>query len=224
MQSCRSLYTERNIDFPSDEFHFPIDRGAEIHIHQVDNVISREDGDILRKIYFYNIELMREQESNVLEEPLVWTTRISATSEKRFIKELQDRLFQVVANIFPLENARFDLSVISRMRAGQKMIEHADNADYHCPEHGDHQWSDAPCDAGRWVPLKNRWYRDYSVILYFGDDPVGGELYFPQYGKYIPAARGTLVAFPSNRYYLHRVETVVSGERFAFASWLTNEK
>lgn len=63
--------------------------------------------------------------------------------------------------------------------------------------------------------------RDISIILYLNDKFTGGQLSFPKINFKIQPKAGLLVAFPSGRPYLHKAETVESGERLAIVTWAT---
>lgn len=63
--------------------------------------------------------------------------------------------------------------------------------------------------------------RDLSLVLYLNDDYKGGEFIFPELNIRVRPKPGMLIAFPSNQNYLHGVEPVTSGERFAIVSWMT---
>jgi predicted 2-oxoglutarate/Fe(II)-dependent dioxygenase YbiX len=63
--------------------------------------------------------------------------------------------------------------------------------------------------------------RDLSVLIYLNDDYEGGDLVFPELHIKIKPKRGMLVAFPSTHQYLHGVEPVIHGERFAIVTWMT---
>lgn len=59
-------------------------------------------------------------------------------------------------------------------------------------------------------------YRGITVILYLNDEFEGGEIYFNKQDKLIKPAPGTLVMFPSNRYFTHEVKPITSGMRFSY--------
>jgi predicted 2-oxoglutarate/Fe(II)-dependent dioxygenase YbiX len=63
--------------------------------------------------------------------------------------------------------------------------------------------------------------RDLSVLIYLNDDYEGGNLVFPELHISIKPKKGMLVAFPSTHHYLHGVEPVTKGERFAIVTWMT---
>ena len=63
--------------------------------------------------------------------------------------------------------------------------------------------------------------RDLSTILFLNDDFEGGEFVFPDLRVRIKPEPGLLVAFPSSQFYLHKVEPVISGTRYAMVNWMT---
>ena len=63
--------------------------------------------------------------------------------------------------------------------------------------------------------------RDLSTILFLNDDFEGGEFVFPDLRIRIKPEPGLLVAFPSSEFYLHMVEPVTSGTRYAMVNWMT---
>ena len=63
--------------------------------------------------------------------------------------------------------------------------------------------------------------RDLSTILFLNNDFDGGEFVFPDLRVRIKPEPGLLVAFPSSQFYLHTVEPVISGTRYAMVNWMT---
>jgi predicted 2-oxoglutarate/Fe(II)-dependent dioxygenase YbiX len=63
--------------------------------------------------------------------------------------------------------------------------------------------------------------RDLAVLLYLNDDYEGGNLVFPELHINIRPKKGMLVAFPATHNYIHGVEPVTKGERFAIVTWMT---
>lgn len=68
-----------------------------------------------------------------------------------------------------------------------------------------------------------RWYRavdrDISILIYFNDDYEGGGLRFNHFNyEYKPRA-GDLVIFPANNVYIHESRPVITGRKYALASW-----
>jgi len=63
--------------------------------------------------------------------------------------------------------------------------------------------------------------RDLSTVLFLNDDFEGGEFVFPDLRVRIRPEPGLLVAFPSSQFYLHGVEPVISGTRYAMVNWFT---
>jgi hypothetical protein len=63
-------------------------------------------------------------------------------------------------------------------------------------------------------------FRRASTVFYLNDNYEGGEIEFPSFNvKYKPQA-GDFIMFPSSYAYRHKVNPVVSGIRYAIASWL----
>lgn len=55
---------------------------------------------------------------------------------------------------------------------------------------------------------------DYGSIIYINDNYLGGEIYFPQHQIEITPKAGTLIFFPSSKYYLHGVRKILAGVRY----------
>jgi hypothetical protein len=63
-------------------------------------------------------------------------------------------------------------------------------------------------------------FRRASTVFYLNDNYEGGEIEFPSFDvKYKPQA-GDFIMFPSSYAYRHKVNPVISGTRYAIASWL----
>ena len=63
-------------------------------------------------------------------------------------------------------------------------------------------------------------FRRASTVFYLNDNYEGGEIEFPSFDvKYKPKA-GDFIMFPSSYAYRHKVNPVISGTRYAIASWL----
>ena len=69
-----------------------------------------------------------------------------------------------------------------------------------------------------WKRVTNR---HLTALLYLDDDYEGGNLTFPEYNIAMRPSIGQLVAFPSNRYFSHGVEPLISGERHVLVFWST---
>jgi Rps23 Pro-64 3,4-dihydroxylase Tpa1-like proline 4-hydroxylase len=63
--------------------------------------------------------------------------------------------------------------------------------------------------------------RDLSMILYLNNDFEGGDFIFPTLNIRVRPKPGMLITFPSTPEYLHGVEPVTKGERFAIVNWMT---
>lgn len=66
--------------------------------------------------------------------------------------------------------------------------------------------------------------RSWSSLFYVSGDFSGGEIVFPQQGREIKPEEGSFVAFPSGAPYLHHVNPVTSGARYAVPVWFTDDK
>jgi len=64
--------------------------------------------------------------------------------------------------------------------------------------------------------------RVLSVLLYLNDDYVGGEITFKQSNVTIKPSAGSIVFFPSNFLYVHEVDSVLKGPRYALPTWFHN--
>ena len=86
-------------------------------------------------------------------------------------------------------------------------------------EHRDSLWM---CQSNYWKPNTNKQAKDLMVIP-LNDDYEGGELTFEFKGKEYPIKNvaNTLVIFPSNLLYKHKVTKVTKGTRFAVVGWMT---
>lgn len=62
---------------------------------------------------------------------------------------------------------------------------------------------------------------DLNSIIYYNDDYVGGDLYYPQHGITVRPKPGMAVIHPGDINYLHGVTPVVSGNRFTTPSFYT---
>lgn len=62
--------------------------------------------------------------------------------------------------------------------------------------------------------------RDISVVWYLNDDFDGGEFVFLPSQLTIRPATGMVVTFPSTHEYAHTAKPVISGMRYAVATWM----
>jgi predicted 2-oxoglutarate/Fe(II)-dependent dioxygenase YbiX len=107
-----------------------------------------------------------------------------------------------VAPFYHVDFEWFERPQLLRYPPGGKYNRHAD------AEHQDAQ--------GNW---RRALSRDYSVILYLNDDFAGGELEMVNQQLTIQPEPGMLLAFPSDRGFLHAVLPTTSGVRYALVSW-----
>ena len=66
--------------------------------------------------------------------------------------------------------------------------------------------------------------RQLSVILNLNDDYEGGNLVFTDQKeeeiKRIKLGKGTIIFFPSNFMYPHKIEPITKGTRYSIVAWL----
>lgn len=62
---------------------------------------------------------------------------------------------------------------------------------------------------------------DLSIVLYFNDDFEGGDLVFPQHDIRIAPAPGRMIIYPGDDAYLHYVDHVIAGVRWACPLFFT---
>jgi len=63
--------------------------------------------------------------------------------------------------------------------------------------------------------------RDISIVIYLNSDFEGGEIVFPKQAISIKPRAGMLVAFPSTHNFLHGVNPLISGTRYAVVNWFS---
>lgn len=207
-------------------FRFPVPAAARELILVRDGFASAEECRALIEIYAAHHAPGPDQASNVLRSPVVWSSALLGGSHRaawRQIQRIKARIITAARAAFQLDELFVEADVLNRMVPGEVHIEHADNADYRCAQHGDHRWIDGDCTVGRWVPMSHRWWRDISAVLYLDDAFEGGSLRFDQHGVTVQPRPGLLVAFPSSRMFLHHVTRVTSGVRHALAMWCTRD-
>lgn len=64
--------------------------------------------------------------------------------------------------------------------------------------------------------------RTVSLSFFLNDDFTGGELVFPEFDLSVKPVAGQMVIFPSNYPYIHRVNPVETGIRYAAVRWYTH--
>ena len=62
--------------------------------------------------------------------------------------------------------------------------------------------------------------RKVSVVYYFNDDYVGGEIVFPRFDVEIKPKAGQLLLFPASYVYNHNVNEIKEGTRYSMVNWL----
>jgi hypothetical protein len=66
--------------------------------------------------------------------------------------------------------------------------------------------------------------RILSGLTYLNDDYEGGELNFPQSKIKMKPEAGSIIFFPSNFVYVHSIDLMTSGSRYALPHWYHNRK
>ena len=66
--------------------------------------------------------------------------------------------------------------------------------------------------------------RDISFLFYLNDQYGGGELEFGDLGLTIKPKKGMMIAFPSYKEFLHKVNPVTWGHRYTLVSWVATKK
>jgi hypothetical protein len=66
--------------------------------------------------------------------------------------------------------------------------------------------------------------KHFSTIIYFNDDYVGGELYFPEYNAEIKPTKNSAISFKGDVDHLHGVKLIESGTRFTISLFWTEIK
>lgn len=78
-------------------------------------------------------------------------------------------------------------------------------------------------DAEHLDAAARKWYRvvdrDISILMYLNDGYEGGGLRFKHFNYTYQPKAGDLVLFPSSNVYMHESIPVVSGSKYALASW-----
>jgi hypothetical protein len=74
-------------------------------------------------------------------------------------------------------------------------------------------------DMGQHVDDFAVFHNNISSILYINDNYIGGEIVFDQYNYSIKPKSGTLIMFPGNKYYAHKVNKVIDGNRYTAPFW-----
>jgi Rps23 Pro-64 3,4-dihydroxylase Tpa1-like proline 4-hydroxylase len=62
-------------------------------------------------------------------------------------------------------------------------------------------------------------HHNMSAIIYLNDNYEGGEIHFSDFDLTIKPKFNTLVLFPGNKYYSHKVLKITGGERYTMPIW-----
>ena len=65
---------------------------------------------------------------------------------------------------------------------------------------------------------------EYAALTYLNDDYEGGEIYFPNFDLQIKPLPGELIFFPGTQHYMHGVNEIIAGNRYALMTFFTTPK
>jgi hypothetical protein len=147
-----------------------------------------------------------DEDGLVLYQASIWDNRVctynslmeSDPSILELINSMIARLKIEVDKFFEVD-AKETGPAIVRWPIGARQEPHADKEFHAGPERG------RPNDFPNY---------DIAGLFYFNDDYEGGELYFPQHGIEFKPVPGAAYFFPGDKYYVHGVRPVKSGNRF----------
>jgi hypothetical protein len=115
-------------------------------------------------------------------------------------------------------------ALLNRWREGREQKPHID---YLIEEEGkdksplyEHGMNDAFIDEFK----KNFHTKHFSSLIYFNEDFVGGELYFPQHNLEIKPIANSIVSFKGDVEHMHGVKRVESGIRYTISLFWTEIK
>jgi hypothetical protein len=95
----------------------------------------------------------------------------------------------------------------------QHSVEETVKGPYILIKYQDSDKFDYHVDDGRTYP------RTISMSAYLNDDYEGGEIEFPLFGISHKPEAGDIIVFSSSFPYMHRVNPVISGTRYAIVNW-----
>nr|WP_157554631.1 2OG-Fe(II) oxygenase [Herbidospora sakaeratensis] len=161
------------------------------------------------------VEQIREVKTS---DPTVRTTRVRSEMSAISLMEhgddtvagIRSRVLAELSKFFGLDDLWLECTILSEMRAGDRVPLHADNERR---------------VAEKWEPNHTP-HRSHAAILYLnsagpGGGYSGGSLRFPSRELEVIPAAGTLVAFPCDRRFEHEVGVVEDGDRYTLAIWCT---
>lgn len=140
-----------------------------------------------------------------------WHARLAGIDKLRALDEDVSDLFEMHAkSVKHLAEELFDCKLMYRDPA---LVRY--RAGMHTPEaHADKQHLDGSFKEGM-----EDW--DLSAVLYLNDDFEGGDLVFPQHDTRVAPTAGRVVIYPGDDAYLHYVDHVTAGVRWACPIFFT---
>lgn len=196
----------------------------------VDNFISTLDAQTL--IQYYNSQQHRPNETSDNE---ISISSIQNNQIKRIIKEISDRVIQLMRQSYPLKGKTYHLDhggLYLRI-AKNYCPYHADNIYFMCPVHGKDQGQlrricPGNCFGAKFIPNHTSW-REFTALVYLNGDFEGGEILFEdgphnqQYQKTIPIRSNLLVLAPNGPDFYHEVLPILKGKRYSLHMWFTSD-
>ena len=187
------------------------------NIHVIDNFISEHD---LKVIVDFAVtidewnpagENLYNEDGDLLYDAQEWSDRLCGAD---IIERLSPHAYEIL-----LKNAKNALKKAEELfNCKLKFREPAIvryRANMHTPEaHADKQNVDGSPKDGM-----EDW--DVSVVMYFNNSFDGGNLVFPQHNVQIRPLPGRIAVYPGDIAYLHYVDTVTSGVRWACPMFFT---
>ncbi len=132
------------------------------------------------------------------------TDQVDLDEHQIKINHLVRTAFTELVNTYIGESlAWFERPQLLRYKPGSFYVRHADS-------------ENQDPDIGTWTKTIDR---DFSLLIYLNDNFKGGELCFTKFNYQIRPKTGMAVLFPSDNRYMHEVQTITKGERYAIVSW-----
>jgi predicted 2-oxoglutarate/Fe(II)-dependent dioxygenase YbiX len=200
-------YRELTSITPSGFFGDSVD-----NIVELKNFLTEEEKERLTNFALNNktwdiTESHVNENGTVIYDANVWADRVCTAKSmeishdpeiKQVVEGLIVRLKKEVDKFFDV-NVQATGPAIVRWPIGTRQDPHADKELHEGPDAG------TPNDFPHY---------DIASIFYFNEDYEGGELYFPIQGIEFKPTAGSAYFFPGDKYYVHGVRPILSGNRF----------
>ena len=125
---------------------------------------------------------------------------------RKIFDELQIKLYQTIKTKFLISVYQENIADVMVYKTGDFLPEHIDNM-----------------NEQKILTPTGYASRDISSTIYFNDNYLGGEIFFPKQELKIKPSAGSVVMFPSHDSYPHLVFPVLTGVRYATTNfWCIN--